>query len=235
MKRLSALLLALLVSLPAIAAANGNANGHKRNVDDNDTVVVHGNVHPNARPENDEGPTNPNLRYEKMILILNPRTQTKERPDQLIAQLHDPNSPLYQQWLTPEQFGKRFGISDDDLADVTAWLQRRGFTIDEIPAGRMWINFSGTVGDVERAFKTSIHDYKVNGKLYHANNKDPEVPRALADILGGVVTLHNFPKIAMSHDRHQVAMPEYTSGTSHYIAPADFATIYNVNPLHRPR
>src|SRR5438046_3927815 len=167
-----------------------------------------------------------------MILILNPRTQTEDTPDQFIAQLHDPNSPLYQQWLTPEQFGKRFGISDDDLADVTAWLQRRGFTIDEIPAGRMWINFSGTGGDVERAFKTSIHDYKVNGKSYHTNNKDPEVPRALADIVGGVATLHNFPKVTMSRDRHPVSIPEYTSGSSHYVAPADFATIYNLGPVY---
>src|SRR5438067_5127185 len=102
MKRLSALLLALLVSLPAIAASNGNANGHKRNVDDNDTVVVHGNVHPNARPEFDQGPTDPSLRYERMILVLNTKSGTKDRPDLLIAQQHDPSSPLYQQWLTPQ-------------------------------------------------------------------------------------------------------------------------------------
>src|SRR5438045_3203809 len=234
MKRLVSVLVSLASVLFAFAAlaASSNGNSHKRNVDDNDTVPIHGNVHPNARPDFDQGPTDSNLRYERMILVLNPRSGTKDRPDLLIAQQHDPSSALYQQWLTPQQYGKRFGISDDDLDDVTAWLSRRGFTIDEIAPGRMWINFTGTVGDVERAFKTQIHNYKVNGKLYHANNKDPEVPRALADILGGVVTLHNFPKIAMCHDRHQVAMPEYTSGTSHYIAPADFATIYNVNPLY---
>jgi hypothetical protein len=227
-------LLVLLTGLFATTAvlAAVNANQHRRIVDDNDTVAMRGNTHPNARPEFDEGPTDPSLRYEKMILVLNPRSGTTERPDQLIAQLHDPKSPLYQQWLTPEQYGKRFGISDNDLADVTAWLTRRGFTIDEIAPGRGWMNISGTVGDVERAFKTSIHDYEVSGRRYHANNKDPEVPRALAGLIGGVATLHNFPKVSMSHDRHPVAMPEYTSGTSHYVAPADFATIYNLNPLY---
>src|ERR1051326_4303117 len=228
MKRSFPLLLVLIISFPALAAANA----HKRNVDDNDTVPVHGNVHPNARPEFDQGPTDQKLRYDKMILVVNPRADARLRPDQFIAELHDPTSPRYQQWLTPEQYGKLFGISDDDLADVTAWLTRQGFTIDEVAPGRMWINFSGTVGDVERAFKTQIHDYKVNGKVYHANNKDPEVPRALADIVGGVSTLHNFPKQSLSVNRHPVAMPEYTSGTSHYVAPADFATIYNLGPVY---
>ena len=27
-------------------------------------------------------------------------------------------------------------------------------------------------------------------------------------------------------------LPEYTSGSRHYISPADFATIYNLNPLY---
>jgi len=229
MKRFTIYILSLLISLPALAASS---NSHKRNVDDNDTVAIPGNVHPNARPQFDAGPTDQNLRYERMILVLNPRPNSKDRPDLLLAQLHDPSSPSYHQWLTPAQYGKRFGISDDDLSDVTAWLQRRGFSVDEVGAGRGWINFSGTVSQVERAFKTQIHDFKVNGKVYHANVSDPQIPRALTDIVGGVVTLHNFPKQSLSVNRHPVSMPEYTSGTSHYLAPADFSTIYNTNALY---
>jgi len=207
MKRFTFYVLSLLIALPALAASS---NSHKRNVDDNDTVAVPGNVHPNARPQFDAGPTDQNLRYERMILVLNPRPNSKDRPDQLLAQLYDPSSPSYHQWLTPAQYGKRFGISDDDLADVTAWLQRRGFSIDEVGASRMWINFSGTVGQVERAFKTPIHEFKVNGKSYHANVSDPQIPRALTDIVNGVDTLHNFPKHSLSHSMHPVSMPEYT-------------------------
>ena len=229
MKRFTIYVLFLLTALPALAASS---NSHKRTVDDNDTVAIPGNVHPNARPQFDAGPTDQNLRYERMILVLNPRPNGKDRPDLLVAQINDPSSPSYHQWLTPAQYGKRFGISDDDLADVTAWLQRRGFSVDEIGAGRGWINFSGNVGQVERAFKTQIHEFKLNGKNYHANVSDPQIPRALTDIVGGVVTLHNFPKQSLSVNRHPVSMPEYTSGTSHYIAPADFSTIYNTNTLY---
>jgi hypothetical protein len=229
MKFLWIFLSGLLV--PAVAVAANN-NSHKRVIDDNDTVVLHGNVNPHANPQADRGPTDPQLRYERMILTLTPRNSARDSVAALLAQLQDPASPVYHQWLTPEQFGKRFGISDDDLSDVTDWLTRKGFTIDEVGAGRGWINFSGTVGLVERAFKTNIHDYELDGKIYHANNKDPEIPRALSDIVLGVVTLHNFPKKPMNLGLHSVPMPEYTSGTSHYVAPADFAKIYNVNPLY---
>ncbi len=231
LKRLSTLILSLAFTLSAtvaFAAAGGNGNG--RNVNDNDTVPVKGNVHPNARPEFDAGPTNANLRLEKMVLVLAPRPDTKISPDQLLMQLHDRSSALYHQWLTPEQYGAQFGISDSDLAAVTAWLQRRGMSVDEIPAGRGWVNFSGLVRDVELTFKTSIHDFNVDGKLHHANTQDPQVPRALADIVRGVVSLHDFLRHPMNHGVTKV--PEYTSGTSHYVAPADFAKIYNVNPLY---
>ena len=221
------LVLSLMCSTAALAANNGHS---KRNIDDNDTVVVRGNVPPQAEAKDDRGPSDRNLKYEKMILLLQPRSSGRDSIERLVVDLNDPSSPNYHHWLTPEQFGKRFGISDDDLSDVTGWLQLHGFTIDEIAPGRGWINFSGNVGQVESAFHTSIHDFDVDGRTYHANTRDPEIPRALADVVRGVVTLHNFPKKPMNHGFKPVT--EYTSGTSHYVSPADFATIYNVNPLY---
>src|SRR5947208_1519680 len=78
-------LLVVLVGTPAFAAAGGNSSS-KRNVDDKDTVAVRGNVPANARPENDRGPTNMNLKYQNMVLVLAPRADAKDRPDQLLVQ-----------------------------------------------------------------------------------------------------------------------------------------------------
>ena len=227
MKRLVLPLVLLLVSSAVFAA-----NSHKRNVDDNDTVVLYGNTHPLATPQSDRGPADANMKLERMILVLKPRAGAKDSIDRLLGQLHDPSSPQYHQWLMPAEFGARFGIADDDLAEVQAWLTRAGFAIDEVGNGRGWINFSGSVGQVERAFKTQIHKFDVGGKLHTANAKDPSIPRALTDVVSGVVTLHDFGRHPMNHGFKPVSMPEYTSGTSHYVAPADFAKIYNVNPLY---
>src|SRR5437762_8354786 len=130
------LILTLVLLLAATALLAASANAHKRNVDDNDTVVVHGNVHPLATPQNDRGPADPNQKLERMILLLKPRAGAKDSVDRLLAQLHDPSSPQYHQWLTPADFGARFGIADDDLAEVIAWLARSGLAVDEIANGR---------------------------------------------------------------------------------------------------
>src|SRR5216684_2181031 len=123
------LLLSLLCSTVVLAANNGHS---KRNINDNDTVVIHGNVPPQAEAKDDRGPTDRNLKYEKMILLLQPRSSGRDSIERLVADLNNSSLPNYHQWLTPEQFGKRFGISYDDLNDITGWLQLNGFTIDEI-------------------------------------------------------------------------------------------------------
>jgi subtilase family serine protease len=146
-----------------------------------------------------------------------------------------------------KQFGLRFGPTDQDIADVTSWLTARGFTIEEVGKGRLWINFSGNVQQVERAFQTNIRKYEVNGKMYQADSGDPTFPRGFAGLVGGVVTLHNFPRVHFL-SRVKRAPPSFFSTRSQmpsdfkrylYIRrrlpfwlPEDFATIYNVNPLY---
>ena len=79
-----------------------------------------------------------------------------------------------------------------DLALVTAWLAAHGFTVEEISAGRRLMVFSGTAVQVSSAFHTELHRYRVEGVEHIANSSDPQIPAALAGIVGGVVTLSDF-------------------------------------------
>jgi subtilase family serine protease len=167
---------------------------------------------------------------DRMVLLLEPSAEQQTDLEALLASLHDPASPSYQKWLTPETFGERFGISDNDLAKVNAWLASHGFDLEPLDASRRYIVFSGTAGQVQAAFHTSIHTYDANGVARHANSSDPQIPAALASVIHGVVSLHDFALSPQSH-AHAVA-PQYTSGSSHYMAPADFATIYDASGLY---
>ena len=64
--------------------------------------------------------------------------------DQLLAEQQDRSSPNYHAWLTPEQFGDRFGASPNDISQIVSWLQSEGFAVDEVSRARNWIWFSGT-------------------------------------------------------------------------------------------
>ena len=233
--RLVATVSAVLLLLVSSALARG-----PRVIDDNDRVVLRGNVHPNASPEFDAGPADPALPMERMILTLQLSPDKQAELDRLLSGQQDPASPDYHRWLTPEEFGNRFGPAPEGVTAVTGWLASHGFTVEEVGKGRTWINFSGTAAHVERTFHTQIRNYRVNGRLHHANATDPEIPRGLADLVRGIVSLHNFPRKPMNHRPKtfksaadaQSSHPDYNYGGSHYLSPGDFATIYNLKPLY---
>ncbi|MGO9022366.1 MAG: protease pro-enzyme activation domain-containing protein [Syntrophobacteraceae bacterium] len=206
-------------------------------------MVLHGNVHPKARPEFDVGPTDPSLPMNRTILLLKIATEKQAKLDRLVAEQQDPSSPNFHHWLTPEEFGKRFGRSPEEIATVKGWLISHGFTIDETAKSGTWINFSGAAADVNRAFHTEMHDYQVNGQLRHANSTDPSIPRALAGLVAGPVSLHNFPRKAMHTPRRHIPdaekpqakrQPGYTEPDNggYDLAPGDFAVIYDVNAVY---
>jgi pseudomonalisin len=219
---------ALLLLMTGMLSLNAQA---QRAINDADRVTLHGNTHPLARAEFDRGSASATTAMNNIVLLLSVRPEAQAELQQLLAEQQDPKSPSYHKWLTPTGFGLRFGPTDQDIADVTSWLKKFGFTIDQVSSGRMWINFSGDVQKVERAFQTNIRQYEVNGKMHHANASDPTIPRALTGLVKGLVSLNDFRK----HPQSTVNQlpPDFTSGTGeNFLAPADFATIYNVNPLY---
>ena len=92
---------------------------------------------------------------------------------------------------------------------------------------------------MEETFHTTIHRYNVDGEEHIANAGNPQIPAALAGVVGGVVSLHNFRRTsAISSLRKLNSKPlagphaEYSAGASHYMFPQDFATIYDLNTLY---
>src|SRR6202007_1827025 len=80
---------------------------------------------------------------------------------------------------------------------------------------------------IESSFHTELHDYLVDGEIHFANATDPFVPSALADSDLAIQNLHNFQPKPRVH-------PRFTSHITgeHFIAPGDFATIYDVQGLY---
>jgi hypothetical protein len=144
--------------------------------------------------------------------------------------------------LTPEQFGLEFGPADSDLQAVTSWLQSHGLQVARVSKGRVMIEFSGTAAQVQEAFHTAIHKYAVDGEAHWANANDPEIPAALAPVVAGVHTLHDFymkPLSVLSDERFSIArepgsLPQATSKSgAHALAPDDYAVIYNIAPVYQ--
>jgi pseudomonalisin len=218
----------LLLALTGMLSLNAQA---QRAINDADRVSLHGNTHALARAEFDRGSAPASMPMTNMIMLLSVRPDARAQLDQLLADQQNPQSPNYHKWLTPAEFGLHFGPTDQDIADATNWLRRSGFKIEEVGTGRMWINFSGNVQKVERAFQTNIRMFEVNGKMHHANATDPSIPHALTGLVQGIVSMNNFEK----HPNSTVTQlpPDFNAGNGqHFLAPGDFSIIYNVFPLY---
>ncbi len=119
-------------AVAVLAAAQANPPGPSRAINDADVVALPGQVQPLAKPQFDAGLAAPGDRMERMILMLSLRPGAETDLDYLIQQQHDPYSALYHQWLTPDQFGAAFGMSDTDLNTIAWWLQQHGFTTEDV-------------------------------------------------------------------------------------------------------
>jgi hypothetical protein len=213
-------------------------------VDEGNRVPLHGNVHPMARPQFDRGPVADSEPASRMTLLLQRSPDQETALRQLLVQQQDKTSPNYHKWLTPDQFGKQYGPADADIQAVTDWLTSQGFTGIKVSAGRTTIEFSGNVGQVRNAFQTEIHHFFVNDKMHVANVSDPLIPAALAPVVAGVLSLHDFRPKAQVHQlgtfRKTKATGDVTplftfagcGGKSpvpcYAVGPGDFQKIYNV-------
>jgi hypothetical protein len=190
---------------------------------------------------------------QHMQLLLQRSPAREQALEQFIDQLHDRTSPNFHQWLTASQFGALYGPAQQDIETVANWLQSNGFSVvTTYPSGTL-IDFSGTAGQVKQAFGTELANFGVNGTTYLSNTGDPSIPAALGGVVKGVVSLNNyFPRPQMhkyndarwsesrqSRDRATLSnilgLSDFTftdsEGSELFVAPGDFDTIYNVNPV----
>jgi subtilase family serine protease len=141
---------------------------------------LNGNVHPLARPQYDQGRVGSSMPM-RVTLVFKMSAEQQADLDALLARQQDRGSPDYQRWLTPEQYGSRFGLSQADINKVTGWLESEGLQVESIAASQNAIVARGSAQQVEAALRTEIHRYVINGKQQFANSMSPSVPGALGD------------------------------------------------------
>ena len=205
-------------------------------VTDGARTPLSGTIVRRAQRAADLGAAPADKKLESMSLRFSMTPAQQSDLTQLLADQLNPASASYHQWLTPEQFGARFGLSSADVAKVSAWLTSQGFTIESTSRSSNYIAFSGTAAQVQQAFGTSIHSLSVDGEMHIANLTDPTLPASVASVVTAITGLNDFrPKPRMRARNASSLNASYTQtigGTvDHFIAPTDLYTIYDFNPL----
>jgi trimeric autotransporter adhesin len=241
---LSVVLASSLFAAAATAQEASSAVRIVNPIDEKQLVTLKGTMHPLANAGNDHGAAPDGMQLDRIHLVLKRSSSQETALRALIADMHTPGTASYHKWLTPDAFGKQFGPSDQDLATVEAWLTSHGFSGAKALGGRQVIEFSGNAGQFRSTFHTQIHKYEVNGESRYANAADPQIPAALAPVVGGFASLNNFRLKSLAHylgkasynPKTDKAIPAWTygnsSGVNFVLAPGDYAVQYDLNPLY---
>src|SRR5579864_2340569 len=213
------------------------SNRITQGIDDRDTAQLRGTVHPLLQHATDQGRMDGGIQLESVSLTFKRTASQEAAVEKLLAEQQDPKSANYHKWLTPEQYADRFGLSTADLNKVVSWLQSEGFTVNRVARGRTQVWFTGSVSQIETVFRTEMHRYVVNGENHFAHSTELAVPAALADVVLGVHGLSDFRPRARAHIRKlspEEVKANFTSNITgdHFVAPDDFATIYDVKALY---
>jgi hypothetical protein len=149
------------------------------------------------------------------------RLQNEYELEQLLEAQQDPASPSYHKWLTPEEFGNRFGVSEETYARAVQWLERQGFSNIQTSPNRLSIYFDGYALLVEKAFGVQMDIYEYQGKQYHSNDREAQIPSEYKDVILGLF-LDDFPTVA----------PLYRNGNYASMSPQDMRIAYNLTPVY---
>jgi uncharacterized delta-60 repeat protein len=106
----------------------------------------------------------------------------------LLHEIYDPASPKYRHYLTPEEFTKQFGPTEQDYEAVIAFAKANGLKVAGTTPNRMLLDVEGSVGDIEKAFHVAMQVYQhpTEGRTFYAPDIEPSLDLAIpiADISG---------------------------------------------------
>jgi len=166
-----------------------------------------------------------------------------------VASEYTPGSANYRDFLTPAQFGKRFGAPATEVDQAIGALHSLGLSTGAPTVNHLYVSASGTAATVERVFGVLLAHFRLpSGLTFYSNTTDIRLPSALAGLVSGVVGLDSSdiprPQLAaVTHtaQRPQIAPPVGVDGGATpcaqavlgvgYTAP-DLAQAYDFNGLY---
>lgn len=162
----------------------------------------------------------PEVQLQPVTLVLSPRDEVELF--HRLAELQTPGSPHYHQWLTPEEFGARFGRTEVEYQQLIDWLEAQDLEVVATWPNRLQLTVVGSVEVIERAFRVTMNFYQLGDLEGYAADREASLPVSLAPLVQGIVGLQNFPRVEAVQ---QPAAP------GNILGPADLATVYRLKPL----
>jgi len=140
---------------------------------------------------------------------------------QFADSVSDPSSPNYRQFATPEEIGRRFGLSEANVKKVSDYLVSQGMKVTLVGKNRLSILADATVGQAEKAFGVSIGNFKPKSlkvdrlQGFFSYTTPPTLPADIAPYVIDIAGLENYT-------RPQRRM---------FVTPDQIRSVYSIKPM----
>ena len=160
----------------------------------------------------------------------------------LLQDQYDPKSPNYHQFLTSDDFTKKFGTSSIDSKEVQDYLEKNGITMTELSRnGTVW-KARGPVTAYENTFHLRINKYlsKIKNSdgtsiSFYAPDAEPRVDAPIADKIVTISGLDNLSNKFRHYSQlpSPKALPQGNFGSGPGgLAPSDVVQAYNLQSVY---
>jgi len=153
--------------------------------------------------------------------------------DSYLKAINDPNSLLFGQFLSSDQFVQQFSPTQAQVDAVVAHLKQAGFQNVDASANRLLVNAVGPHIAVQNAFRTHLVRFNLDNRKVFANDAPISIPSELGTVVKSVLGLDNLAQIHTYHhiltpDARQPVQSNAVSGSTTSHNPKEFPAIYNV-------
>jgi len=154
-------------------------------------------------------------------LALSLRQRDPEGLRQLLVAQQDPSSLFFHAWLTPAEFGARFG--QPRFSEIVAWVAGQGLQVVPSP-NRIFFEATGTSAQVRALLGVQPRESRRGGRVYRtlAATDDPSVPSEFADAILRIDGLRALPPPG-----HRFALGQDLDA----LGPADLRRFYDMDSL----
>jgi subtilase family serine protease len=128
----------------------------------------------------------------------------------LADSVSDPHSARYGDFLSSAAFDARFAPTEHTVREIEAFLRTNGLRTDGVPPNHRYVEATGSVADIQRAFATTLADFRIDGAVQLAPATTLSVPARLGAAVLTVTGLGD--DLATSGARRQAPQVTQPSG-----------------------
>jgi len=154
---------------------------------------------------------------KRLNLAIGLPLRNQQALNNLLQRIYDPTSPNYHHYLTPEQFTEQFGPTEQDYQAVITFMESKGLRVTYRHPNRVVLDVSGSVADIEKAFRVTlgVYQHPAEARTFYAPDVEPSLDLTVPIL--HISGLDNFaiprPASFKTEPASQMANPRPNSGS----------------------